>query len=205
MAAARALGGGVSSSQIIFYASEQSVAVAAAKDVGLHGSPADLAGEVTPFGLVSTSSSATTAKKAAVVAVPGQLWLSALGPTPKLSAAFTNAYAAEVGKTLQNLVSAHYNVQLQQARQSVTTLQNKLNLLTGSKASATSIAQVNSQLAAANTQVQVLEASPPSTGYQILRPATPSGAFRDTTVATKSGGSAIVTRSERWPEVCLAL
>ena len=32
-----------------------------------------------------------------MVAVPGQLWLSALGPTPKLSAAFTNAYAAEVG------------------------------------------------------------------------------------------------------------
>jgi len=183
-----ALGGGVSTSQIIFYASEASVAVAAAKDVGLHGTSADLAGEVTPFGAIVPTSSSATAKKAAVVTVAGQLWLSALGPTPKLSAAFTNAYAAEIGKTLQNLVSAHYNVQLQQARQSVTTLQNKLNLLTVSKASATSIAQVNNQLAAANTQVQVLEASPPSTGYQILRPAYPSGAYKDATVPTKSGG-----------------
>ena len=172
--------GEVTTPLITFFGSESSVAVAAAKHAGLRGNPAELASAASPFGTDLTSaasSSASAATKKATLAPAGQVWLTTVGPTRALSAAFTNAYAAQVGASLKNFVSAHYLSQVQADHQSVTTLQNKLNLLNLNKASAAATSSLQGQINTANAELQVLEASPPAIGYQILRPADASSAM----------------------------
>jgi Mrp family chromosome partitioning ATPase len=107
--------GTVSNAQILFYANTFPVKLAAVSDVGLKGNPYEFAG--TMFGSTVAASTkggyptspsvaaAPTGKKAA--ASGGNVTLYASAPTPQLAAALCNAYAKELGNTLEATVAAH--------------------------------------------------------------------------------------------------
>lgn len=110
--------GTVSNAQILFYSNTFPVKLAAVSDVGLKGNPYEFAGGMfgstaaasthgayptSPGG--STASSTTTGKKAA--AAGGNVTLYSAAPTPQLAAALVNAYAKELGNTLEAQAAAH--------------------------------------------------------------------------------------------------
>ena len=110
------ISGTVSNAQILFYSNTFPVKLAAVSDVGLKGNPYEYAGGMfgsttapsTKGGVYPTgpgTASGTTAKKAA--SSGGNVTLYSSAPTPELAAALANAYAKELGNTLESIVAAH--------------------------------------------------------------------------------------------------
>jgi Mrp family chromosome partitioning ATPase len=161
-----ALAGGVSTNQISFYARTDQVVLAAAKQVGRTGSLTELEREITV--------SADTTKKDAAA---GTIKLSGTGATPDQSAAFTNAFADQLGAYLSNLVAQRNQGQLAAAKQKVTSLEGEIAALGKTKVSTSLENQLNNAVA----QEQALSAASSSTGYLILQPAQVGS-------ATKTGG-----------------
>ena len=163
-----ALAGGVTTNQISFYARTDQVVLAAAKQVGRTGSLTELEREIT----VTPASP----KDAAV----GTIKLTGTGATPDQSAAFTNAFADQLGAYMSSLVAQRNQGQLAAAKQKVTDLESEIAALGKAKVSTSLENQLNSALA----QEQALSAASSSTGYLILQPAQASS-------ATKTGGGGL--------------
>lgn len=167
-----ALAGGVTTNQMSFYARTDQVVLAAAKQVGRTGSLAELEREIT----VTVNNPKTDAA--------GTIKLTGTGATPDRSAAFTNAFADQLGAYMSNLVAQRNQGQLAAAKQKVASLESEIAALgKTSKASNSLEVQLNQAL----TQEQALSAassSPSSTGYLILQPAQASS-------ATKTGGGGL--------------
>ena len=174
--ASGALAGGVTTNQISFYARTDQVVLAAAKQAGRKGSLAQLEREITV-----TASSAKTATAAAAAAgneeAVGTIKLTGTGATPEKSAAFTNAFADQLGTYMSNLVAQRNQGQLAAAKQKVTDLEGEIAALGKTKVSPS----LENQLNVAVAQEQALSAASSSTGYLILQPAQASS-------ATKTGG-----------------
>ena len=154
------LGGGVNTNQIIFYAQEQSVVEAAAKSAGLNK----------PF---SQLQEAVTASGPNKYTAPGVVLLTAYGPTPEKASAFVNAYAAQIGTYLNNLVDARQLAQSTHIQQEISALQEKEIALGGKN-----VAALQSQVAAYQSQQQALAANPATTSYEVVRTASPGSAVR---------------------------
>jgi Mrp family chromosome partitioning ATPase len=163
-----ALSGGVTTNQMSFYARTDQVVLAAAKQVGRTGSLADLEREVT----VTVESPKTD--------VAGTIKLSGTGASPDRSAAFTNAFAEQLGAYMSNLVSQRNQGQLAAVKQKVTDLESEIAALGKTKAGTALENQLNQAL----EQQQALSAESTSTGYLILEPAQASS-------ATKTGGGGL--------------
>jgi Mrp family chromosome partitioning ATPase len=150
------------------------VVLAAAKQAGRTGSLAELDREITV--------TADNAKKDAAVGsgAAGTLKLTGTGATPDRSAAFTNAFADQLGTYMSNLVAQRNLGELAAAKQKVTELEGEIAALGKTKASTSLENQLNASLA----QEQALSAASSSTGYLILQPAQASS-------ATKTGGGAL--------------
>jgi len=109
------LAGTVSNAQILFYANTFPVKLAAVSDVGLKGNPYEFAGGMFGSTVAATNKTAwptgagtgttTTGKKAA--AQSGAVTLYASAQTPTLAADLANAYAKELGNTLEQQAAAH--------------------------------------------------------------------------------------------------
>ena len=155
-----ALAGGVTTNQISFYARTDQVVLAAAKQVGRTGSLTELEREIT-----------VTAESAKTGSV-GTIKLSGTGATPDQSAAFTNAFADQLGAYMSSLVAQRNQGQLAAAKQKVTDLESEIAALGKTKASTS----LENQLNVASAQVQALSAASSSTGYLILQPAQASSA-----------------------------
>ena len=155
-----ALAGGVTTNQISFYARTDQVVLAAAKQVGRTGSLTELEREIT-----------VTAESAKTGSV-GTIKLSGTGATPDQSAAFTNAFADQLGAYMSSLVAQRNQGQLAAAKQKVTDLESEIAALGKTKASTS----LENQLNIASAQVQALSAASSSTGYLILQPAQASSA-----------------------------
>jgi Mrp family chromosome partitioning ATPase len=108
------LSGTVSNAQILFYSNTFPVKLAAVSDVGLVGNPFIYAGGMFgstvssskgayPTGPGAPAGTAASAKAAA----GGLVTLYAQGPTPILAANLCNAYAKELGNTLEQVAAAH--------------------------------------------------------------------------------------------------
>ncbi len=105
--------GTVSNAQILFYANTFPVKLAAVNDVGMKGNPFVYAGGMfgsavspnlkSPYPTGPTATSGSTSKKASA----GLITLYASGPTPTLAAALCNAFAKELGNTLEEVAAAH--------------------------------------------------------------------------------------------------
>src|ERR1700677_1217630 len=169
--ASGALAGGVTTNQISFYARTDQVVLAAAKQAGRTGSLAELEREITV-----TSDSA---KKGAADA--GTIKLTGTGATPERSAAFTNAFADQLGPYMSNLVGQRNQGQLTAAKQKVTELESEIAAV--GKTTKVS-ANLENQLNTAVAQEEALSAASLSTGYLILQPAQASS-------ATKTGGGGL--------------
>ena len=170
-----ALAGGVTTNQISFYARTDQVVLAAAKQAGRTGSLAELEREITV-----TADDAKTANAAGDDAA-GTIKLSGTGATPDRSAAFTNAFADQLGTYMSNLVGQRNQGQLAAAKQKVTDLEGEIAALgKTTKVSASLQTQLNTALA----QEEALSAASSSTGYLILQPAQASS-------ATKTGGAGL--------------
>ena len=151
------IAGTVSNAQILFYANTFPVKLAAVSDVGLTGNPYEFAGGM--FGTtvaasakgayptVAGAGAAATTKKASTST--GSVTLFASAQTPTLAADLANAYAKELGNTLEQQAAAHAAA----------------DASTSSK-SASSTAADGSPFAAT------------STGYQVIFPGTPELAHR---------------------------
>jgi Mrp family chromosome partitioning ATPase len=107
--------GTVSNAQILFYSNTFPVKLAAVSDVGLAGNPyvyaagmfgtsATVTGKG-PYPTGPTTSTSTT--KSGKATSGGLVSLFAQGPTPQLAAKLTNAYAKELGNTLEQVAAAH--------------------------------------------------------------------------------------------------
>lgn len=105
--------GTVSNAEILFYANTFPVKLAAVSDVGLKGNSYVYANgmfgtTVAPgagaYPTAATSTATATTKKAAT---GGNVTLYATAPTPQLAADLCNAYAKELGNTLESIVAAH--------------------------------------------------------------------------------------------------
>ena len=107
--------GTVSNAQILFYSNTFPVKLAAVTDAGLAGNPYTYAGGM--FGTTvapstkgayptgpGTGTASTSKGKAAT---GGLVYLYASAPTPALAAALANAYAKELGNTLEQVAQAH--------------------------------------------------------------------------------------------------
>ena len=154
--------GTVSNAQILFYANTFPVKLAAVTDAGLAGNPYVYAGVM--FGStavpnakagypVSPSTDTGTTKKSA----GGLITLYASGPTAALAAALCNAYARELGNTLEQQAAAH------------------------AVATTTPAAKTPSSTAADGSAFATT-----STGYQVVFPGTPELARRINQPATSS-------------------
>jgi Mrp family chromosome partitioning ATPase len=107
------LQGTVSNAQILFYANTFPVKLAAVSDVGLVGNPYTYAGGM--FGSTTgategpypTGPGATATKAATKAAAGGLVTLYAKAQTPTLAANLCNAYAKELGNTLEQAAAAH--------------------------------------------------------------------------------------------------
>jgi len=105
--------GTVSNAQILFYANTYPVKLDAVNEVGMTGNPyayaAGMFGSAvspnlkTPYPTGPTATSGTVSKKASA----GLITLYASGPTPTLAAALCNAYAKQLGNTLEEVAVAH--------------------------------------------------------------------------------------------------
>ncbi len=155
-----ALAGGVTTNQISFYAHTDQVVLAAAKQVGRTGSLTELEREITV--------TPETAKTGSV----GTIKLTGTGSTADKSAAFTNAFADQLGDYMSNLVAQRSQGQLAAAKQKVADLESEIAALGKTKASTS----LENQLNIASAQVQALSAASSSTGYLILQPAQASSA-----------------------------
>ena len=164
-----ALAGGVTTNQISFYARTDEVMLAAAKQVGRTGSLAELEREIT----VTVANPKTDPV--------GTIKISGTGATPDDSAAFTNAFADQLGVYMSNLVTQRNQGQLAAAKQKVTDLEGEITALGKTAKVSTSL---ENQLNAALTQEQALSAASSLTGYLILQPAHASS-------ATKTGGGGL--------------
>ena len=121
--ASGALAGGVTTNQISFYARTDQVVLAAAKQAGRTGSLTELEREITV-----TAGSAKPSAAAGDDAV-GTIKLSGTGATPEQSAAFTNAFADQLGTYMSNLVAQRNQGQLAAAKQKVTDLESEIAAL----------------------------------------------------------------------------
>ncbi len=107
--------GTVSNAQILFYSNTFPVKLAAVSDVGLTGNPYTYAAgmfgttaAVTGKGAYPTGPGAsTTSAKSAKATTGGLVTLFAQGPTAQLAADLANAYAKELGNTLEAQAAAH--------------------------------------------------------------------------------------------------
>ena len=167
-----ALAGGVTTSQISFYAHTDQVMLAAAKQVGRTGSLAELEREIT----VASDST----KRGAADAAGSTIKISGTGATRTRSAAFTNAFATQLGDYMSNLVAQRNQGQVAAAKKRVTDIQSEIAALGKAKVST----NLENQLDQAVTQEQALSAASSSTGYLILQPAQASS-------ATKTGGGGL--------------
>ena len=105
-----ALSGEVTTQEIVFYAGETAVVATAAKAAGLTQPVDQLQGVVFAVGPSKTFD------------LPGEVLLTAYGPTAKVSADFVNAYAKALGSYMDGLISGKQQAQLQQAKQTVNEL-----------------------------------------------------------------------------------
>ena len=133
--------------------------LAAAKQAGRTGSLTELEREIT----VAAETPRT---------LRGTIKLSGTGATPDQSAAFTNAFADQLGAYMSSLVAQRNQGQLAAAKQKVTDLQSEIAALGKTKAST----GLQNQLNVALAQEQALSAASSSTGYLILQPAQASSA-----------------------------
>ena len=130
--ASGALAGGVTTDQISFYARTDQVVLAAAKQAGRKGSLAELEREIT---VTAASGKPTAAATAAGAAAAGTIKLTGTGATPDQSAAFTNAFADQLGTYMSNLVAQRNQGQLAAAKQKVTDLESEIAALGKTKVS----------------------------------------------------------------------
>ena len=167
--ASGALAGGVTTNQISFYARTDQVMLAAAKQAGRTGSLSQLEREIT----VTVANPKTDPS--------GTIKISGTGATPDDSAAFTNAFADQLGVYMSSLIAQRNQGQLAAAEQKVTDLESEITALAKTAKVSTSL---ENQLNAAVTQEQALSAASSTTGYLILQPAHASS-------ATKNGGGGL--------------
>lgn len=106
--------GTVSNAQILFYSNTFPVKLAAVSDVGLAGNPyvyaAGMFGTsatVTGKGPYPTGPGSSTTATKGKATTGGLVSLFAQAPTPELAAKLTNAYAKELGNTLEQVAAAH--------------------------------------------------------------------------------------------------
>jgi Mrp family chromosome partitioning ATPase len=146
--------GTVSNAQIIFYSNTFPVKLAAVSQVGLVGNPYTYSGGMFGTSVGPTkgayptgpgSGPATTSKKAVT---GGLVTLYAQGPTPTIAANLCNAYAKQLGNTLEGVAAAH------------------VAPTSGPAAKASSASSTDSPFATT------------STGYQVVFPGTPELAHR---------------------------
>jgi Mrp family chromosome partitioning ATPase len=163
----------VTTNQISFYAKTDEVVLAAAKQVGRTGSLTELEREITVG--ADTAGSAGAAGPAKNNSV-GTIKLTGTGATPQKSAAFTNAFADQLGTYMSTLIGQRNQGQVAAAKAKVSAIQSEIAAL-GKKVNPS----LENQLNVALTQEQVVSAASASTGYLILQPAQAS-------VATKTGG-----------------
>ena len=165
-AGAASYSGGVTPSQVIFFAQKESILAAAAKDAGLNIPSSQLVGHLYPFG--------ATAKHGLI---PGELDLIAQGATPAAAATLANAYAKQLGSYLNLLVLNRYNGQLNTLKATISNLTTQQRLLgLGGKGTPGQLASVNDRLSSANSQLSQLQASAPTSGFQVLVPASDTNA-----------------------------
>jgi Mrp family chromosome partitioning ATPase len=165
-AGAGELTSGINVNQIIFYAHKSDVAVAAAKAAGVSGAASKLQSKIEVTG---------PAKKSGVA---GEVKIQTIGKSAKESAAFTNAFVAQLGDYIDGLFQSHQHAQLQEVQQRVSDLQSRIAALDGGKGAGGLTGQLNQALA----QEQLLTTSKVDSGYQVLQPAMASS-------ADKMGGS----------------
>ena len=122
-----ALAGAVTTSQISFYAHTDQVMLAAAKQAGRTGSLTELEREITV--------TADTTKKGAAAAAASTIKISGTGSTPDRSAAFTNAFANQLGDYMSNLVAQRNQGQVAAAKKKVIDLQSEIAALGKTKVS----------------------------------------------------------------------
>ncbi len=157
--------GTVSNAQILFYANTFPVKLAAVSDVGLVGNPYDYA--IGMFGTTAVAGQkgyptappvAATAKAAG--ANSGLVTLYAQAPTAKLAASLTNAYAKELGNTLESVAAAH--------------------------AAAISPNAASKSTSDSSTSSDSSPFASTSTGYQVVFPGTPELAHRVNVAASNT-------------------
>ena len=110
--------GTVSNAQILFYSNTFPVKLAAVSDVGLKGNPYEFAAGMfgstvaasATGGYPKSAAESTTPAKASgkkATATSGTVTLYAAAQTPTLAADLANAYAKELGNTLEQQAAAH--------------------------------------------------------------------------------------------------
>jgi hypothetical protein len=148
--------------QIVYYSKTSSVILAAAKQVGIHKPLSQLESEV----------QAKQPRTAGKVSQQGVLRLIAVASTPKLSAAFANAYADQLGAYLENAAKQNQQQQLQRAQNRVNALESQLNAAGGPKRAPGIAVQLHS----AQVLAQSIAFATPNTGYSVLEAAYPGSA-----------------------------
>lgn len=172
-----ALAGGVTTNQMSFYAHTDKVVLAAAKQVGRTGSVTELEDEIT----ITAANPKANADAAAGTLAAGTLKLSGVGSTPGRSAAFTNAFADQLGIYMTSLVAQRDQGELDAAKLKVADLQGEIYYLKG-RASAS----LENELNQAVIQETALSNASSSTGYTVLQPAQASS-------AVSSGGGGLTS------------
>ncbi len=168
-----ALAGGVTTSQISFYAHTDQVMLAAAKQAGRTGSLTELEREIT----VTSDST----KRGAADAAGSTIKISGTGATPVLDLPHLRMLSqTQLGDYMSNLVAQRNQGQVAAAKKKVTDLQSEIAALGKTKVST----NLENQLDQAVAQEQALSAASSSTGYLILQPAQASS-------ATKTGGGGL--------------
>ena len=170
----------VNSSQILFYAHNTGIAKAAAASVGLKIPTSQLASHVKATG---------PAVKGGVL---GEVKLETSADSPAASAAFTNAFAAQLGDYMNNILEQRQQAELAAAQQKVRALQAEVAAAGSSKGAPAARNALNAALA----QEQELAAYKPTTAYQVLEPALASSAVksggRSSSLTSNKGARALV-------------
>lgn len=164
---------GFNINQILFYAHNTGIAQAAAASVGLKIPASQLASHVEAI------------KPTVKGGVPGEVEIQTSAESPASSAAFTNAFVAQLGDYMTNILTQRQQVQIAAAQAKVKALQARVAAV----GSARGAAGLSTQLSAAVAQEQELESWKPATGYLVLQPAQASS-------AVKSGGSSSITSNK---------
>jgi Mrp family chromosome partitioning ATPase len=105
--------------------------------------------------------------------------------SPATSAAFTNAFVAQLGDYMSNILAQRQQAQITAEQQKIKALQARMAAVGSSKGSGGLATQLNAALA----QEQELQSFKPATGYLVLQPALASS-------AVKSGGGASLTSNK---------